>query len=74
MARKRSGRARKGTGTIYERNGRFVAQVDLGTAGNGSRDRRSRTFGTRELAEKWLTDLRANRHLSEQPVAQQLLD
>ena len=73
MARKRSGRARKGTGSIYERGGRFVAQVDLGTMGNGSRDRRSRTFGTRELAEQWLMDLRTNRPLSDQPIAEQLV-
>jgi integrase len=73
VRRRRSGRARKGTGSIYERGGRFVAQIDFGVKAGGTRDRKSRTFETREEAEKWLVELRSSRRFSDQPVAQQRL-
>lgn len=75
MAQKRAGRARKGTGSIVERSsGRFVAQVDFGTRPDGSRDRRARMFGTRQSAEAWLLEIRSQRDVRNQPVAEQRLD
>lgn len=57
-SRRRRGRARQGTGTMVVRGRRFMAQIDLGTRHDGSRDRRTRSFSTREEAEAWLLDVR----------------
>lgn len=56
MGRKARQPARKGTGSVVARDGRFMAQVDLGVRSDGSRQRRSKTFDNREEAEEWLLD------------------
>ena len=58
MGRKARQRARKGTGSIVERDGRFRAQVDLGVRPDAGRQRRSKTFDSREQAEQWLLGMR----------------
>ncbi len=58
MGRKARQRARKGTGSIVERDRRFRGQIDLGVGPDGSRQRRSRTFDTRDQAEQWLLGMR----------------
>ena len=50
--RKRRWRARQGTGTVVSRSGRFMAQADLRVRPDGSRDRRTRSFASRERAEE----------------------
>ena len=71
--RKRRGRARQGTGTVVSRNGRFMAQADLGARPDGSRDRRTRSFASREEAEEWLIDLRRRAEELTAGVANQTL-
>ena len=56
--RKRRGRARRGTGSVVQRDDRFKAQIDLGLRPDGTRNRRSRTFSSRKDAEEWLADMR----------------
>jgi len=58
MGRKARQRVRKGTGSIIERDGRFRAQIDIGVRPDNSRQRRSKTFDSREQPEQWLLRLR----------------
>src|SRR5690606_33763318 len=52
---KKKGRARKGTGTIYEyRPGRFRGMLDLGVDANGKRVRVSATGGSVEEVQQKL--------------------
>jgi integrase len=66
-------RARRGTGGIYQRGQRFVAQVDLGTRYDGKRDRRTASFSSRGEAEAWLLEQRTKADPSDGPVKDQLL-
>lgn len=52
----RPGRARRGTGSIVQRGERFRAQIDLGRRPDSSRDRRTKSFASRDEAEEWLAD------------------
>lgn len=75
--RKRSGRSRRGTGTVVQRGDRVMAQIDLGTRTDGMRDRRSKSFDTRDEAEAWLLDVRSRAQeltggVAEQPLAEYL--
>lgn len=70
MARQR---ARQGTGTVYKRGERFIAQLDLGRDATGSRQRRTKSFETRQEAEEWLLDQRTRRSELEGDVADQRL-
>lgn len=70
---KRRGRARKGTGSVTPRGERFLAQVDLGWRPDGRRDRRAKTFDTREQADAWLLDIRARADELTKSVADQQL-
>ncbi len=54
MGRKARQRGRKGTGSVVERDGRSRGQIDLGVGPDGNRQRRSKTFDSREQAEQWL--------------------
>lgn len=71
--RKRRGRARRGTGSVVQRGEQFMAQVDLGTRPDGSRDRRTNSFGTRDEAEAWLLDVRQRADELTATVADQTL-
>lgn len=73
--RKRSGRSRRGTGTVVPRGDRCMAQIDLGTRTDGMRDRRSKSFDRRDKAEAWLLDVRSRAQeltggVAEQPLAE----
>lgn len=59
MATRRRQRARKGTGSIAPRGGRFVARVDLGVGADGKRIRRTRSFDTRREAQAWIEQQRS---------------
>lgn len=63
-------RARKGTGSIYERGDRFVAQLTIAGT-DGSQKRRTATFETRTDAEAWLLEQRTRRSEQAGPVSDQ---
>lgn len=71
--RKRQGRARRGTGSIVQRGDRYMAQIDLGVRSDGSRDRRSHSFGSRAEAEAWLAEVRTHSQELTTGVADQRL-
>lgn len=75
MAKRSNGhRARRGSGSVYARGQRFAAQIDLGSAADGSRIRRQASFATRAEAQDWLADQRSRGEELRQPVADQRLD
>jgi len=66
-------RARRGTGSIIARGGRFQAQVSLGVDAGGRRTRRSRTFDTREHAQAWISRQHAEHGQLTEPVTDERL-
>lgn len=53
----------KGAGTVFRRNNRWVAQIDLGIGHDGKRRRRTRTADSRRNAEKMLRSMLQDRDL-----------
>lgn len=75
MAKRGNGhRARRGSGSVYARGRRFAAQIDLGSAADGSRIRRQASSATRAEAQDWLDDQRSRSQELTQPVGDQRLD
>jgi integrase len=66
-------RARRGTGTITARGGRFQAQVSLGVDAGGRRIRRSKTFTSREHAQAWIARQHAEHAQLTDPVSDERL-
>lgn len=69
----RRGRARRGTWSIVQRGELFRAQIDLGRRPDGSRDRRTKSFASRDEAEEWLADVRRRAEELTSGVADQTL-
>jgi integrase len=66
-------RARRGTGSMTARGGRFQAQVSLGVDANGRRIRRSKTFDSREHAQAWIAKQHAEHDQLTDPVSDERL-
>jgi integrase len=66
-------RARRGTGSITGRGGRFQAQVSLGVDASGRRIRRSRTFDSRNHAQAWISRQHAEHGQLIEPVTDERL-
>lgn len=67
-------RARRGSGSIRHRDGRWVAQVSLGVGLDGRRIRPTRSFASRAHARDWIEQRRAEAARLDQPVVDERLD
>lgn len=61
-------RARRGSGSVRRRNGRWVAQVSLGVGLDGRRLRPTRNFATREQARDWIEQRQAEATQLDRPI------